>query len=288
MTALKDLLESLAKQTIKPDEVIIIDASNDNATMIMVEEISGALPYLVIYQKASPNACRQRNTGYELSHGEYLFFLDDDVVLDPELIEVIIDTFKELRGLPVGGMTGRILNVNVEQISNKGMEGLFKKLFFLSDIGNGKIKASGFPSVKTDGSPAFVEFVSGCLMVFPRSVFSQFLFDENLGKLSGYSYMEDVDLSFRVGKQYLLYYQPRARLKHFPSTYRTYNTRNLRRTMIQNHRYLFKKNHKRDFYHVISHWLSITGAFLFNAIIERNMDACLGIIDGLKNPLESI
>jgi GT2 family glycosyltransferase len=132
--------------------------------------------------------------------------------------------------------------------------------------------------------PSYVEVLSGCNMTYPREVFLQFFFDETL---TGYSYMEDIDLSFRISRNYPLYYQPKARLEHFPTSYKTYGSRVLRKMMIQNHRYLFTKNQPQDLQHVLSHWISIHGVFLYNILIQRDFSAAMGVIEGLREPIHA-
>src|SRR5215212_6426639 len=84
--SLRALLESLAAQTRSVDEVIIADASTDDATESVIS--AWALTGLVVTRVAvhPPNAVRQRNIAIELSNGEYLLFLDDDVVLEPDCV----------------------------------------------------------------------------------------------------------------------------------------------------------------------------------------------------------
>jgi len=192
---LVNLLDSLRNQTRLPDELIVVDASDNDDTENMLAEQGNQLPFDVVYQRASPGSARQRNIGFGLSRVRYLFFFDDDVVLEPEYVRIIYDTFLEHGQGQLGGVTGRIANIKE---SPKAWERIFKRLFFLSDFGQGKVKLSGFPSLRIGEKPASVELLSGCNMVYPRKVFSQFLFDE---ALTGYSYMEDVDLSLRVGRE---------------------------------------------------------------------------------------
>ena len=244
----------------------------------MLEHKSNQLPFDLIYKKTSPGSARQRNIGFSLSRGNCLLFFDDDVILDSEYIHIIMDTFAQHKKEQLGGMTRKITNIKQSPIA---WERIFRKVFFLSDLGQGKIKISGFPSPKINDTPGYVEFLPGCNMIYKRNVFSQFLFDE---ALTGYSYMEDVDLSFRIGKKYLLYYQPKAKIKHYSTTHKTYDSRALRKMMIQNHRYLFKKNQNHDLTHILSHWLSILGVLLYNVLIERDLRAGYGIIEGLIDP----
>jgi GT2 family glycosyltransferase len=271
-------VESLCVQLKRPDELVIVDASDTGDTKKMLRAKRDQLPFHVIYKYTSPGLTRQRNLGVRLSSGNYLYFFDDDVVLEPEYINVVMETFAEHERDALGGVTGRITNI-------KGSPNLwdraFKRIFFLSDFGNGKVKPSGFPSSKVDEKPSFVGLLSGCNMAYPKWVFSQFKFDE---ALASYSYMEDVDFSFRVGQKYPLYYQPRARLEHHPAGYRTYGSRELRRMMVQNHRYLFKKNQPQSPSNILSHWISILGVFIYNVVIQRDFDAGFGIVEGLRAP----
>jgi GT2 family glycosyltransferase len=276
---LANFLASLNTQTRLPDELIIIDASDTEDTRTMIETKDDFLPFEVIYKREAPGSARQRNIGFRISGGSYLFFFDDDVILEPDYIGTVCDTFSKHRKEQLGGITGKITNIRRDP---SAWDRAFKRIFLLSDLGEGHVKLSGFPSLRIGDEPSYVEILSGCNMTYPREVFSQFLFDE---RLTGYSYMEDIDLSFRVGKRYPLYYQPRARLEHHPSAYRTHDQRELRKMMIQNHRYLFRKNQPQDLPHILSHWISILGVFLYNVLFQRDFMAASGVFEGLREPL---
>ncbi len=68
--SLRALLDSLAAQTHKPDEVIIADASNDPETARCIEaEARLAVKRIHV---APPNAVRQRMAAIDLAHGDNL------------------------------------------------------------------------------------------------------------------------------------------------------------------------------------------------------------------------
>ena len=278
---LAGFLDSLNTQTRLPDELIIVDASDTEDTSNMIRRRRDELAFEVIYKREAPGSARQRNIGFRISRGRYLFFFDDDVILEPEYLRAVCDTFSKHGEGQLGGITGKITNIRQDSCP---WDRAFKGMFFLVDFGKGRVKLSGFPSLRIGDEPSYVEILSGCNMAYPREVFSQFLFDE---RLTGYSYMEDIDLSFRISRRYPLYYQPKARLKHFPTSYKTYGSRALRKMMIQNHRYLFKKNQPQDIPHVLSHWISILGVFLYNVLIQRDFMAAMGIIEGLREPVHA-
>jgi GT2 family glycosyltransferase len=85
--SLNALLESLAAQTCSVDEVII--SSADQETFVHSREL--VLKQIVV---SPPNAVRQRMAAIEIACGEYLLFLDDDVVLERECVEHMLATLE--------------------------------------------------------------------------------------------------------------------------------------------------------------------------------------------------
>ena len=95
---LKDLIRftvSLKNQNLQPDEYIIVDSTtppvNENEGFC---EITSLYPQLKYYH-TQPGLTFQRNYGISVSTGEVLFFFDDDIVLDPGYLQIIIQTFKK-------------------------------------------------------------------------------------------------------------------------------------------------------------------------------------------------
>ena len=79
---LAKLIKSLRKQTILPNELIIIDASKDKKTYELINEKCKDEKYYIKYIKSNPGLTRQRNIGVKESKCRLLLFLDDDVVLE--------------------------------------------------------------------------------------------------------------------------------------------------------------------------------------------------------------
>jgi GT2 family glycosyltransferase len=85
--SLNALLESLAAQTCRVDEVII--ASADQQTCDLVNDtnwnVAGIdVRYIVV---SPPNAVRQRMAAIDIARGDKLLLLDDDVVLEPHCVQ---------------------------------------------------------------------------------------------------------------------------------------------------------------------------------------------------------
>lgn len=275
---LEQFIRSLSAQSQLPDELIVIDASTDGKTFNVLSRLQAKLGFRVNCLKSRPKATEQRNLGFMHSNGEYLFFFDDDVILDSNYIRVMMETFTTMTDWNLGGLTGKVTNI---ELGGSRLEKLLKRLFFLTDFGGGHIKPSGFPALSCGDDARSIGFLSGCNMVIPREVFSRFRFDDNL---PGYGYMEDVDISCRIASAYNLYYQPRAMLQHRPSGCHQHDSRALRRMLVRHHRYLFKKNMPQDICHRSCHWISIFGLLICNFFIFRDLRAVIGIMEGLIRP----
>lgn len=83
--SLRALLDSLAAQTRKVDEIIVADASNDPETARVIEDESRLTVKRIHVEP--PNAVRQRMAAIEIARGENLLMLDDDVVLEPDCVQ---------------------------------------------------------------------------------------------------------------------------------------------------------------------------------------------------------
>jgi GT2 family glycosyltransferase len=276
---LRRFLQSLDNQTLFPDELVIVDASSDNNTYEFIKIKRKASAYPIKYIKTNPGTSRQRNIGVKASTGKYLFFFDDDIVLETKFLEVVHQTFAAYKAQNVVGIAGRMTNISR---THSLIDRIFKKLFFLNEQGNGRLKLSGFPAHKFDNKLAFVNVLPGGCTAFASQVFSSYCFDENL---KGYSYMEDIDFSYRVSQRFNLLYQPKARCKHFASTYRTADSRQLRRMLARHHLYLFKKNLPKDLAHIFAFAMSFMGLLAYNALLLKDFKACVGILEGILTPI---
>jgi GT2 family glycosyltransferase len=269
-------LDSLLRQTLPPDEIIVVDSSPNTRTEAIMATLHPPSPTVVRYVRSDKaHLPRQRNQGVAVSTGRYIHFFDDDVILEADCIRQMHAAFERLADAGVGGVMGRVTNVSAR---GPRWERIFKKLFYLSDLGQGRIKLSGFPSLKIDATAGYVGCLSGCCMAYRRDAFQDQAFDE---RLTTYAYMEDVDFSYRVSRRFRLYYEPAARLTHHPTTFKTTDSRLLRKMLVCNLLYLFRKNLPFDLPHCYGLCCAIAGMLIYNGLIVRDFHACRGILEGV-------
>jgi len=85
----KSFFYSLKNQTIKPNEIILVDSSNDRTPKI-------AKPFVDKIIFCEPiSASFQRSIGVKNSTGDVLLFTDMDAILHPEWVERIVEKFKD-------------------------------------------------------------------------------------------------------------------------------------------------------------------------------------------------
>ena len=83
--SLRGAIESLRQQTRQPDEIVVVDGGSLDETVTIAKDLGAKV------EEAAPNRSAQRNLGAELSSGDYLLFIDADMVLAPPIIEECLE-----------------------------------------------------------------------------------------------------------------------------------------------------------------------------------------------------
>lgn len=90
---LPEAVESVLAQTVKPEEIIIVnDGSSDNSFAVAKELCDKSTPFTRIYaiDKENGGVATARNRGVSIAKGKYVCCLDADDKLDPKFIETCI------------------------------------------------------------------------------------------------------------------------------------------------------------------------------------------------------
>jgi len=92
---LEEALQSVLEQTYLNWECIIInDGSPDNTEEIAKEWVKKDIRFNYIF-KQNGGLCSARNSGIELSNGEFILPLDADDKIEPNYLELAIESFKQ-------------------------------------------------------------------------------------------------------------------------------------------------------------------------------------------------
>lgn len=78
---LEELLRSIAKQTVKAHEVMVVDNYSVDNTISIASSFG-----IKVFQKG-PERSAQKNFGALKANGDYLLFLDSDTHISPRLVE---------------------------------------------------------------------------------------------------------------------------------------------------------------------------------------------------------
>lgn len=93
---LDNCLASIRKQTYGKYEIIVVDdgSSDDIKTVIRkYQQIFGLK--LSYFEQENQGASVARNRGAKLAKGEYVIFCDADIIVEPEMLELMLKTLRE-------------------------------------------------------------------------------------------------------------------------------------------------------------------------------------------------
>jgi GT2 family glycosyltransferase len=231
--SLKRLLESISSQSLYPDEIVIVDGSEDLATENMVSKLSyEGLEYFRV-DEDNRGLTRQRNYGIKKSGlTDIICFLDDDIVLEDNYFENLISTYYKFPdAMAVGGWIK-------DETEWKKISAEYKPAFdeyafdnFTRKLGQRHVlrKKLGLLSYEPPGfMPEFshgfstgflppsgktyeVEYFMGGVSSYRRKLFNKLNFSSYF---EGYGLYEDMDFCLRVSKLGKLYVNTSARVLH--------------------------------------------------------------------------
>ena len=110
--ALPYVLDSLSKQSIKPDEVVIIlKPSGDNSENI-IKKFQEVLNIKMVLQSGGYSSAAYA-LGIKVARGDLLLFLDDDAIAHPDWVKNYINLFNELADAgAIGGFEYKAYMIN--------------------------------------------------------------------------------------------------------------------------------------------------------------------------------
>ena len=213
---LRKTLSTLLEQTLLPAEIILIDASDEEPGQLkqqLVNEFVKRGAMVKWLNAAERGAAVQRNQGVAIARFPFILFMDDDVYLEPDVVEKLwkgINTQEK-----AGAVNAMIKN---QQYTNPGK--LTRWMYTVlsnkkSDTYAGKIIGPAWNLLPEDreGLPEYVpcEWLNTTCTLYRKEALPSPVFQSHF---TGYSLMEDVTLSVQVAKHWKLYNARTARIYH--------------------------------------------------------------------------
>lgn len=208
---LREMLQSLLTQTIMPDEVVIVDQSQDNKSKHVAQELFHKysetsvknIKLKYIHDPSITGLTQARNRGINIAAGDIIFFFDDDVVLKENYTEETLRVYEKYPdATAVGGVITNYSFLNTPRIK------LFNNIFFLGIFHDERKNI--FANYKKYTKPIRVSKLPGGAVSYKKYILEQVKFDTHF---TGYSFGEDIDFSLRL-RHFKILITPYAQLEH--------------------------------------------------------------------------
>jgi len=208
------MLHSLAQQSTQPVEMIVVDASTDDDTQHLCQNVILGLATKILYYRATETgAATQRNQAISHASQPYILFADDDILFEPDCL---LRLWRSLDQNPqLGGVCTLISNCHylppgrVSRWLFQLLHGQPQESFAGLCIGPA---LNLLPEDRADlPDIVLVEWMNTTCTLYRREAMPNPPF---LSHFTGYSLMEDVTLSLMVGKQWQLANARTAKIFH--------------------------------------------------------------------------
>jgi GT2 family glycosyltransferase len=208
---LKRLLIALQNQNLRANQIIVVDSSDE---LLRLPQDEREIPRVTTFVYTDiRSAAIQRNIGIEhvSRNCEYLFFLDDDVLPQPDYFEKMTSSLSKN---DVIGVSGLAINPKATRARLKplGLAGFIQRIFLLDSKHDGKLLMSGVNIPLRHGAklPQEVDWLIGCAgWQFSEIRDLRFEID-----FYGQSLAEDVIFSAQASKRGTLITDPSVVLSH--------------------------------------------------------------------------
>lgn len=214
---LTEALRSLAEQSVVPEEILVVDASDGDRTKSVVSDFAeGALKNTRLrwIKAETRGAASQRNQGVTAASHSFLLFCDDDVVFEPECLSRLWRAISS--DSMMGGVNAMISN---QPFHEPGTASRFLFALMSDDRSRnfaGRLLGPAINLLPADHANlpdvVRVEWLNLGATIYRRVALPLPPFD---AFFQGYSFMEDVALSARVAAAgWKLANVPKARIFH--------------------------------------------------------------------------
>lgn len=208
------MLNSLAKQSVQPIELIVVDGSNNDETEQLCRTQIPDLQTKIIYQRAKEiGAATQRNQAIDNATQNFIWLLDDDITFEQNCVERLWQALQS--DYQLGGVNAMITNQKYLPPGKISLY-LFRLLHGRWESSYAGKCIGPVVNLLPEDNPNLpeivpVEWLNTTCVMYRREALPNPLFPSIF---TGYSLMEDVTLSLTVGKRWKLANARTARIFH--------------------------------------------------------------------------
>ncbi|KKQ97518.1 MAG: hypothetical protein UT22_C0010G0006 [Parcubacteria group bacterium GW2011_GWC2_39_11] len=306
--SLKECLESLTKQSFTDFEVIIVDADSTDQTPQVIDNYSQKLKIKKVIETGK-GLVKARDLGWRNSQGEFVSWIDDDVVVSEDWAKAIVKILSENKD--IAGVSGPTI-INNELLKNRdvfffygkkgliGLLGKFWNYFFLEGQMNepGKLFKSGAWSPGANFAQSFqiqglkdVDYLEACNMTLRRGLIEKANgFDFNYAGVAEWS---ELDLAIRIKKLgYRLIFSSKVKANHNISRGGVYPKRAEAKQRMENFlRFYFTHIFEPKpsyLFKFLSYLLFLSLYWIYKAISAKNPDWLSGLTGTMTGALKMI
>jgi len=207
LNSLLRCLESIAKQSIYPNKIIIIDQSKVNNLIELKKKINSKLLNIIFYHhnRNIQGLVSAKKYSLNFCNSEFICFLEDDLYLEKDFLNTLYQSFTSKN---IMGVSGVITNHPKKTF-------IFNFIFDIFHIGiYNDIRYKIYNSlVKINSSKLiYSDKLSGGITMWRSKVFKKVLFDTQ----NFLHFTEDIDFSSRIVSEFgkSTYINPSARTAH--------------------------------------------------------------------------
>lgn len=243
-TEVVGLLENLAKQTVLPDEVILVDgaAENEKDTEKAVCAVKENFPFKVNYIRHGGGTAIQRNVGIDAARSVFVALVDDDVRLEKDFLKHIIKVFSDDSQKKIGGIVGYRTN-KYFKFEESERWSWYKRLRLLKIYEPGRYDFDcGYP-INNNMQPPFsgvrpVDFMTTACAVWRCEVFDSGLRFHSF--FQDYGVLEDAHFSLKAGQNWNLLQCGDAHCQELSSPNGRVNRRKIGYKCVVNYYFVFQ------------------------------------------------
>ena len=190
---LEPLLNSLAAQTLPPDELIVVDNLSTDGSRELLPGLLTSLPFptRLLFENCNRGYCGAANRGLRQAPGEFVLLLNQDTRLDKEFCREALKGFTGTSR--VGMVSGRILRFDETTVDSLGQ--------YLSRSLYPKERGYNTPWRSIQEEEREIFSVCGAVAFYRRAMLQEVAFQGEYLDEDFFMFFDDIDLGWRAQRR---------------------------------------------------------------------------------------